>query len=309
MAANHTNPQPRHTFGLIMVLLWSLGTLLWWGLAFPPGVGVPPPWLARVQAVCFGTGGDGLPAPHGWGALIAGPLGMGVLMLVGWGAELRRALARLRTRAGGTALLAVLAVALLGQTGWVGLRMYTAMAPVEFQANGGVTGPMPASYPRLNRTLPPIALLDQHGASVTLEQYRGRVVYMSFLFGNCATVCPLVAKRMQQAHAQDVAGMGQEAAPALVLITLDPWRDTPPALAGILARWGLPAETAMLGGAIAGVNDALDALQVPRERDLNTGDINHPPLVYVLDRQGQLAYALLNPSPAWIREAGRRAEQ
>jgi len=45
--------------------------------------GNAPAWVSSVQAVCFGTGADGVPAPYGWGALVAGPLGMLAILLEG----------------------------------------------------------------------------------------------------------------------------------------------------------------------------------------------------------------------------------
>jgi hypothetical protein len=35
----------------------------------------------------------------------------------------------------------------------------------------------------------------------------------------------------------------------------------------------------------------LDAWEVPRSRDLNTGEVTHPSLVYVIDREGRIAFA------------------
>lgn len=45
---------------------------------------------------------------------------------------------------------------------------------------------------------------------------------------------------------------------------------------------------------------------MPFERDLQTGDINHPALVYVLAEDGTIAYTFNNPSSEWLAEAARR---
>jgi cytochrome oxidase Cu insertion factor (SCO1/SenC/PrrC family) len=92
-----------------------------------------------------------------------------------------------------------------------------------------------------------------------------------------------------------------------MIVTLDPWRDTPGALPSLAARWELPPGGRVLSGTVAQVNAALDGFGVPRRRDLATGDIAHPPLVYVVDPAGTIAYALSNPSPRWIVAAGARA--
>jgi cytochrome oxidase Cu insertion factor (SCO1/SenC/PrrC family) len=51
---------------------------------------------------------------------------------------------------------------------------------------------------------------------------------------------------------------------------------------------------------------ALDAWNIPRSRDLQTGDIVHPALVYVIDPEGRIAYALQGDPDALV-ELVRRA--
>jgi cytochrome oxidase Cu insertion factor (SCO1/SenC/PrrC family) len=79
--------------------------------------------------------------------------------------------------------------------------------------------------------------------------------------------------------------------PAVVVVTLDPWRDTPSRLPHLAEQWGLGSDAFVLSGAVEDVERVLDAWNVARERDLRTGDISHPALVYVVDRKGRIAYA------------------
>ena len=46
-----------------------------------------------------------------------------------------------------------------------------------------------------------------------------------------------------------------------------------------------------VSGDVDAVNGVHDAWNVARERDPQTGDVTHPPLVYIVDPSGQLAYA------------------
>ena len=108
----------------------------------------------------------------------------------------------------------------------------------------------------------------------------------------------------------------------VVVITLDPWRDSParlPALArqfhlrggGDGGHGGLGEAGAgrggsyLLSGTVEEVNAALDALQVARQRVPDTGDIVHPALVYLLDGAGTIAYAASGHADL-IEELARR---
>jgi len=53
-----------------------------------------------------------------------------------------------------------------------------------------------------------------------------------------------------------------------------------------------------LSGAVDQVNSVLDAWGVARERNAATGDVAHPPLVYVLDPEGRIAFASNGASAA-----------
>lgn len=289
---------------LVLLVLWVLSTLVWWGLAFPPFVSQPPTWLTEFQAVCFGTGDDGLPAPYGWGALIAAPMGMLGVLLAGWWRDLADGLSRLAVISLGRALIAVLVVLWLGQASFAGWRINQLASRAVFTLNPR-SGSLPTNYPRLNRQAPAFTLMDQHKQPASLSQYRGRVVYLTFAFAHCTTACPLLLKNVQAA--MENAEKANEKVPGMVVITLDAWRDTPAALAELREKWALPSAARLLTGSIPKVNDILDAYTVARMRDETTGDIDHPALVYVIDPQGRIAYALLNPSPQWLMDAAKRA--
>ena len=303
MNASSIDKFPRVNLSLLLLLLWIAATMSWWGLAFAPQGGAAPVWLARLQTVCFGTQASGLPAPYGWGALIAGPLGMLALLWLGWARELLSGLRALGRRPLGMGLLVLVALGLALETGWVALRLGQGLLNGAGPWVNLSAAPLPADYPRLEHAAPDFSLMDQHGASFSLESLRGRPVIVSFGFGHCVTVCPLVLRTVARSARELAATVN----PALVVITLDPWRDTTPALEGIRRSWELPDDTHMLSGDVEAVNSALDQYNVARRRDPNTGQIDHVPLVYVLDRDLRIVYALNNPPLSWIVEAVHRA--
>lgn len=163
------------------------------------------------------------------------------------------------------------------------------------------SGPFPEAYKRSEIPAPDFSLVDQQGATVKLSELRGRVVVLSFAFAHCKSICPTLVKTLIDASGKlddDVATL---------LVTLDPDNDTPATLAETAQSWQLPPSMRFLSGASAAVTSTLDAYEVPRGKDSVTGDITHPALVYVIDRQGRIAFTLNSPSIAWLEGAVRRA--
>lgn len=113
---------------------------------------------------------------------------------------------------------------------------------------------------------------------------------LTFAFGHCESVCPAVVHQAGEAVRVLKERQGEQA-PTLWVVSLDPWRDTPSRLPQLHAQWMLPEGARALSGDPADVNAFLDALGVPRERDLTSGDIVHPTLLFLIDRAGRIAFA------------------
>ena len=268
-------------------------TSAWWALAFWP-VQEGPVWLERTRYVCFGVTDSGLPDAGGWIGLIFGPLGMLAILLTGWWdgvGQLARVARRSRmvtTTLGGLAIGCIVLV--------VGAATRVQHARVLAFPAGTEDQVPPPTYPRLDRPAPALRLLSHDGTERDLESLAGSPVLVTFAFAHCETVCPLVVKHVLTA--QDMLAQTGIAVNILI-ITLDPWRDTPSRLPSMAASWGLPAEGAwVLGGAVDDVEAVLDAWDVPRSRDLSTGEVTHPSLVYVIDRSGRIAFAVTGGAAA-----------
>jgi cytochrome oxidase Cu insertion factor (SCO1/SenC/PrrC family) len=267
------------------LLAWLVVTTAWWTLALWP-VQDAPAWLERTRYVCFGVNETGLPDGGGWIGLIAGPIGMLLILVVGsWGsvrAIARDARSHMMPR---VALLTLITGVLLLGTG-AAWRVRTADVSSFDVASGTLA---PEAYTRMQRAAPALSLVDQHGNSFDLENVRGRPVLVTFAFAHCETVCPLVVSHALKAQE---ALRGTPEVPLVVIVTLDPWRDTPARLASMAAAWRVPASDAwILSGAVDDVEKTLDAWHIPRQRDTNNGDITHPAAVYIVDREGRLAFA------------------
>lgn len=276
-------------YALVALFAIVVVTVGWWALALWPAPGNPE-WLARARLACFNMGPDGLPDVAGWMLLVGQPVSMlGFLALV-WPQELATGLASVtRSRTGRSALAGTALVIAVG-AGAAGVRVSTALAartppsvlPTVMTAD---------EHPRLDRDAPSLDLVDQRGARVTLQSLRGRPALLTFAFANCHDICPVV---VAQARAvRDAVWPRGDA--ALVIVTLDPWRDTPDRLPALASRWGLEgARDHVLGGTVADVEAVLDAWHVARTRDGATGQVSHPPLTYLLDATGRIAFVTLS---------------
>ncbi|HXE73001.1 MAG TPA: SCO family protein [Candidatus Nitrosotenuis sp.] len=285
----------------LLYLAWSALAWGWWALALAPLPPASPEWLLRTRQVCFGPLESGLPDGYGL-IMLSAPLWLLGALLCLWGADLVALARRLQRRLPGR-LLVILALLLpLAGGAWVGGRLARGLeARAAMQAPPSVEEPLPRTYPRLDRPLPPLRLVDQTGRTVTEAVLEGRISFLTFAFAHCPSVCPSLVSTLRQARAE-----AAEVDPLLVILTLDPWRDTPSSLASLAQGWGLPRGALVLSGEVAQVNRALDAFGVPRSRNLQNGDIQHPALVYVSDGRGRLAYAFTNPPASWLAEAARR---
>jgi len=169
-----------------------------------------------------------------------------------------------------------------------------------WEARSPAAPPLPLDYPRLTAAAPAFVLVDQHGGRVSLAPLQGRPVVLTFVFAHCRAMCPLIVASLKRAALDITPGR-------VLMITLDPWRDTPSVLPALARQWELPANVHVLSSrSTAEVLSVVRAYGVPFERSETSGDIVHPGLVYLIDAQGRLAYAFNNPSPEWISEGVRR---
>lgn len=268
---------------LIALLAITTG---WWMLALVP-IRDAPEWLERTRYVCFGVLDNGLPDAGGWVGLIGSPLGMLFLLLVGWGRGVRNLVRRARTSPALAGTLTALGFGALMLVAGAFVRVAGARAAAA--VTDPVTALAAADHPRLDTQAPPLDLIDHNGVIRSLASLRGRPVLVTFAFGHCQTVCPIVVRNVLAAQAVQEAAT---VSPAVLIVTVDPWRDMPSRLPSIAQAWRLPADNAwVLGGEIDAVESALDAWRVARERDLRTGDVTHPALVYVIDAAGRIAFA------------------
>jgi protein SCO1/2 len=259
-------------------------TAIWWSLALWRVGPSTPDWFLRTRAVCFGTTLNDLPGAAGWLLLIGQPAGLILVLVMVWGTELRQGLAAAMRRASGQALIGLLGAVVIAGGGAVAIRV-SGWDGERFLA--GPDREIATELTRVNDEAPAFALVDQRGQTINLDAFRGRPVLVTFAYAHCETVCPLVVNDVLAAQRRLA-----DRSPVVLVLTLDPWRDTPSRLSAIADSWSLGTDAHALSGPPEAVERALNAWRVPRIRNEKTGDLSHPAIVYVLGPDGRIAYVV-----------------
>ncbi len=141
--------------------------------------------------------------------------------------------------------------------------------------------------------VPPFELIDSSGRQVRRSDFDGDLWVADFIFTSCAGVCPILSSRMAGVQRRlEEAGLDVR----LVSISVDPARDTPPALAAYAERYGADPERWTF---LTGERDALYELigkgfllSVSERSPEEAGDsgelITHSDRFVLVDRQGRI---------------------
>jgi len=203
-------------------------------------------------------------------------------------------------------VLLALLVPALAEAVWVKNRIVEQQSQSATVAKWGLGRNLPAElpefYPLQQAPLPPFEFVDQTGATVTPASLAGTKSILVFTFGQCTTICPLVVKTAQLAISRATTPV------RVVVVTLDPWRDTPDTLPQLVQKWELAPGDLVLTGSVEALNGWLDEMKIRRSRDPLSGDIDHLALIYLLDDEGRLAYTFSSPSVGWLEQALQRME-
>lgn len=193
-----------------------------------------------------------------------------------------------------TAALAIAATALLGVLLGLAVHGLTTKTSSPSGRLSGYRGQ--AVWPAGARRAPDFALPDQSGRRTELASLRGRSVILAFMDSRCHEQCPLEGRAL-------AAGLRQvppAARPILLVVSVDPWADTPRSARAAMRCWGLagsdwhwllapPPRLARVWNAYR--------IEVRRSR----GDILHTDAIYLIDRRGFERAGIVYPFlPSWI---------
>ena len=126
--------------------------------------------------------------------------------------------------------------------------------------------------------------VDAHGRPLQWSDLAGRPQLVSMFYANCHLMCPLIIENAKAVQKQLPAASGARLGVAMV--SLDPQRDTPAALARVARDHRVPEGWRFLRPATDDVRALASVLDV-RYRFREDGSINHTSVLVLLDAQGR----------------------
>jgi protein SCO1/2 len=145
-----------------------------------------------------------------------------------------------------------------------------------------------ASHQQLPRIAPApdFMLTSQDGAQVTLTDFRGKVVAVTFIYTACTSTCPVLTPMMS--FVQDQLGRDFGRKITFVSITVDPERDSPQVLKEYATSFGANLSGwSFLTGSPAAIRDVTRRYGAVASKNVN-GDVDHTFLTSIVDQRGVL---------------------
>lgn len=170
------------------------------------------------------------------------------------------------------------------QNGW-SLKLFVVLAmlgwlmPALSQAGKGETLPKIGPAPEFTLT-------TQEGQRLSLQELRGKVVAVTFIYTGCTDTCPLLTAKLVQLQTRFGAEFGAKV--FFVAVSVDPERDTPE----VLKRYAQAHRADLTGWAFL-TGTAAEIRQVTRRYGIYSkktprGEVDHTFLTSLIDPGGTL---------------------
>lgn len=173
-------------------------------------------------------------------------------------------------------IIAIVAGSAIGMGAWLSYQLATPPAQ-----------PQRATILPVTMELPDFALLDETGATIGADAFVGQWSLVFFGFTQCPDICPLTLQVLSSAR-RALSDSGQEPLPQIVLVSVDPERDTPEVMQTYLGNFG---------DGTKGVTGELDELQkltkslgiffAKSVREDGSYSVDHSAVVLVINPDGQ----------------------
>ncbi|NIV18300.1 MAG: copper chaperone PCu(A)C [Woeseiaceae bacterium] len=136
--------------------------------------------------------------------------------------------------------------------------------------------------------LPDFSLLDHDGNSIGPGIFAGQWDLVFFGFTHCPDICPLTLQLLASAR-QQLAEAGQQPLPRIVLVSVDPERDTPDIMGQYVRYFG--TETLGITGELDEIRKLTKGLGIYFEKagsDPDDYSVDHSAVVLLIDPLGRL---------------------
>jgi protein SCO1/2 len=146
------------------------------------------------------------------------------------------------------------------------------------------------------RALPAFELIDEHSSPYGPERLTGRWNFVFFGFTHCPDVCPTTLATLAAAR-RELASMPAEQQPEVVLISVDPGRDTPARLAEYVAFFD-PSFTGVTGSPdeIRRLSEALGVAVIIGPADAQGNyTVDHSATLFLVSPEGKVVAIFSTP--------------
>ena len=184
-------------------------------------------------------------------------------------------------------IVAAIAVIAVATGAWLSYR--TAAPPPE---------PRVATLLPGAAALPEFELLDHTGAAIGPDVFAGQWDLVFFGFTHCPDICPMTLQVLADARRQ-LAAQGTEPLPRIVLVSVDPERDTPDKLAQYVGYFG--DQNLGITGELDELRKLTDALGIWFEKSSLDGDnyaVDHAAAVLLIGPGGGYRAVFSTPHEA-----------
>lgn len=135
--------------------------------------------------------------------------------------------------------------------------------------------------------LPQFSLVDQNGAPFTRESFRGQWSLVFFGFTHCPDICPATLQQLAIARNRVLADDDNEF-PDILLISVDPERDTPEIMARYIGHFG-PGITGVTGSLeeLRKLTSALGIFFEKSGEENGSYNVDHAAVVIVINKSAE----------------------
>ena len=150
----------------------------------------------------------------------------------------------------------------------------------------GLAAPRPTPTPGDSVYRLSVNLTDQHGKRFEWSSRRGKVQLVSMFYTSCQYICPLIVESGKAVDRQ--LTFSERERLGVLLISMDPKRDTPAALRSVAGKRKLdPLRWTLASPAQDDVREIAGILGI-RYRALADGEFNHTSALVLLDADGRI---------------------
>ena len=189
-------------------------------------------------------------------------------------------------------------------THWLALSLLGCGAPEAPQPGAPEPAPAPEGPSLYEIDLP---LTGADGLPTRLSVHRGHPTLLSMFYASCHSACPMLVQNVRAFESSLPQAQREEL--RVLLVSLDPERDTPAALAEAQSRYGADPERWVLAIPPADRTRELAAVMGIQYRPGADGEIHHTSVLLLLDAEGRELARTSGPDSSTepIREALARA--